>query len=364
VPSLWPEPFGIIGLEAMARRRAVVGSMTGGIGDWLQDGVTGLGVRPGDVAQLREALARILDEPALQVAMGAAGRAAVEEQFSEHAHVAALQDAFAAATPRRGARARMASSVGERTRPDAPVSSVAGEPNKLDEIAGGAAAVDLRIANYKPFGHFWGASYFTKWAVISHALFELGLQEGQTILDVGVGGGWTTVFLSETGFQATGVDIAPGHVSVGRSRANRYGASARFEVADMDTLDLGTTFDAVLVFDALHHTRRQREVVGRLARHVKPGGWILFGEPTWLHAISPHARRASRQLGWVERGVLLRTLKRDCRDAGLTEFRRFYEGTAPFSARATGFAWELARLVGAQVNVSPRTSLWLAARRR
>jgi 2-polyprenyl-3-methyl-5-hydroxy-6-metoxy-1,4-benzoquinol methylase len=257
----------------------------------------------------------------------------------------------------------MTQTVGDRLRPDPPASSVASEQNKLHEIAGGAASVDLRIANYKPFGRFWGSSYFTKWAVISHALFDLGLQEGQTILDVGVGGGWTTIFLSETGFQATGVDIAPGHVAVGRRRADRYGAAARFEIADMDTLDLGTAFDAVLVFDALHHTMRQREVVKRLARHVKPGGWILFGEPSWMHAISPHARRMSKELGWVERGIFLRTLKRDCRDAGLTEFRRFYEGTAPFTTRVSGFAWELARLVGAQFNVSPQTSLWLAARR-
>jgi glycosyltransferase involved in cell wall biosynthesis len=104
VPSSWPEPFGIVGLEAMARCRPVVGSMTGGIGDWLQDGATGLAVRPGDVAQLRAALTRILDEPALQIAMGATGRAAVEEHFSEQAHVAALHTAFAAATRRHRAR--------------------------------------------------------------------------------------------------------------------------------------------------------------------------------------------------------------------------------------------------------------------
>ena len=256
----------------------------------------------------------------------------------------------------------MIHAVGDRSRPNPPAPALAIEPNKLDEIARASASADLRIANYKPFGHFWGSPYFTKWAVISHALFDLGLQEGQTILDVGVGGGWTTIFLSETGFEATGIDIAPAHVAVSRRRADRYGASARFEVADMDTLHLGTTFDAVLVFDALHHTSRQREVVRRLAQHINPGGWILFGEPSWLHAISPRARRVSRELGWVERGIFLRTLKRDCRDAGLTEFRRFYEGTAPFSTRA-GFAWELARLVGAQVNVSPQTSLWLAARR-
>jgi 2-polyprenyl-3-methyl-5-hydroxy-6-metoxy-1,4-benzoquinol methylase len=178
-----------------------------------------------------------------------------------------------------------------------------------------------------------------------------------------MGTGWTTVFLAETGFEPTGVDIAPASVEVGRRRAARYGATASFEVADMDDLDLGRTFDGVLVFDALHHSVRQREVIARLTRHVKPGGWILFGEPSWLHGLSPHARATSKDEGWIERGIVLRTLKRDCREAGLGEFRRFYEGTAPFSSSFGRFLYELARLVGAQVNVSPQTSLWLAAKR-
>jgi 2-polyprenyl-3-methyl-5-hydroxy-6-metoxy-1,4-benzoquinol methylase len=235
------------------------------------------------------------------------------------------------------------------------------EANKVRESETAAASAHSRHANYKPFGTVWGSRYFAKWAAISHALLALGMKEGSTILDVGMGTGWTTVFLAETGFDPTGVDIAPASVGVGRRRAERYGASARFEVADMDRLDLGDTFDAVLVFDALHHSSRQREVVARLVAHTKPGGWILFGEPSWLHGLSPHARKTSKEEGWIERGIVLRTLKRDCRDAGCVEFRRFYEGTSPFSPGLRPFLFELVRLVGAQVNISPKTSVWLAA---
>ena len=230
-------------------------------------------------------------------------------------------------------------------------------------MASAEASMDARHANHKPFGEFWGSQYFTKWAVIAHALFDLGLREGDTILDVGVGSGWTTVFLAESGFRATGIDIAPANVVVSRRRAQRYGAPAEFEVADMDTLDLGRTFDAVLVFDALHHSTRQREVIERLAQHVRPGGWVLFGEPSWLHAVSWRARRTARDTGWVERGVSVRRLKKDCEAAGLGQFRRYYEGTSPYGARFRGFSWELARLVGAQVTISPATSIWLGAQR-
>jgi 2-polyprenyl-3-methyl-5-hydroxy-6-metoxy-1,4-benzoquinol methylase len=237
------------------------------------------------------------------------------------------------------------------------------EQNKLSEIQSAAASVDSREANYKPFGSFWGHSYFTKWAAIAHALFALGLREGDAILDIGVGGGWSTLFLAETGFRATGMDIAPASVAVARRRAERYHSEAEFVAADMDTLDLGRQFDAVLVFDALHHSQYQSLVIERISRHLNTGGWAVFGEPTWLHTISPRARRTHRETGWIERGVTLRSLKRDCAANGMTRFRRFYEGTSPFAPGVGPFLFELARLVGAQVNVSPRTSLWLAAQK-
>jgi glycosyltransferase involved in cell wall biosynthesis len=52
VPSVWPEPFGIVGIEALAAGRPTVASATGGILDWLEDGVCGLTVTPGDAGAL------------------------------------------------------------------------------------------------------------------------------------------------------------------------------------------------------------------------------------------------------------------------------------------------------------------------
>ena len=37
-PSMWPEPFGLVGIEAMRFARPVVAFDVGGVGDWLQDG--------------------------------------------------------------------------------------------------------------------------------------------------------------------------------------------------------------------------------------------------------------------------------------------------------------------------------------
>lgn len=98
VPSLWPEPFGLVGIEAFAAGRPVVASATGGIKDWLEDGVNGLLVRPGDVNDLARALEELLSDPARQERMGQAGRELVSARFSAQAHIDALRDAYQSAS--------------------------------------------------------------------------------------------------------------------------------------------------------------------------------------------------------------------------------------------------------------------------
>ena len=74
VPSVWPEPFGMVALEAMATGRPVVASAVGGLADLVVDGATGILVPPGDVAALRSAIQRLLEDPLLRARMGAEGR--------------------------------------------------------------------------------------------------------------------------------------------------------------------------------------------------------------------------------------------------------------------------------------------------
>ncbi len=97
IPSLWPEPFGLVGIEALAAGRPVIASLTGGIADWLEDGVTGVGVRPGDVRGLAHALAELLADPQRRQTLGAAGRAMVAARYSPERHVEALLEGYRAA---------------------------------------------------------------------------------------------------------------------------------------------------------------------------------------------------------------------------------------------------------------------------
>ncbi len=248
-------------------------------------------------------------------------------------------------------------------RPGDPVEHV--EPNKHAEIVTARASLDGGEPHLfrKPFGSPWGVDPFLKWATIGYALQALGTDPRAEILDLGCGEGWTSVFLAEAGYRPTGVDLAPARIEMAVARAARWSVDATFAVGDMDELDLGREFDVVLVYDALHHSARQRVVVANVARHVRPGGWALFGEPSWLHAVSPEAHRTTRELGWIERGIRVRGLRRDCAAAGLGDMRRFFEPTRPYADRLRGFAWQSARLAAADVAVAPQASVWLAARR-
>jgi type III pantothenate kinase len=97
MPSLWPEPFGLVGIEAHAAGRPVVASATGGVADWLEDGISGVLVRPGDHGALAAGLNELLADSARQQEMGAAGKRMVAARFSQEHHVAALLEAYRSA---------------------------------------------------------------------------------------------------------------------------------------------------------------------------------------------------------------------------------------------------------------------------
>ena len=60
LPSLWPEPFGLVGIEAQARGRPAVAYRVGAIGEWIAG--AGIAVNRGDEQALASAIRTILED--------------------------------------------------------------------------------------------------------------------------------------------------------------------------------------------------------------------------------------------------------------------------------------------------------------
>lgn len=77
VPSRYPEPFGLVALEAMAAGTPVVGTRVGGLADVLADG--GIAVGPGDADELRAGIDFVLGHPGFAAGLAERGQHRAEE---------------------------------------------------------------------------------------------------------------------------------------------------------------------------------------------------------------------------------------------------------------------------------------------
>ena len=82
VPSLYPEPFGRVSVEAQATAVPVVSSLAGGLPETFVPESTGVGVEPGDAGGLAAAILELLGDPERRRRMGAAGREWACTRFS------------------------------------------------------------------------------------------------------------------------------------------------------------------------------------------------------------------------------------------------------------------------------------------
>ena len=98
LPSVWAEPFGIVGLEALAMGVPVIASRTGGVTDWLVDGHNGLLVEPGSASELARAADRLAGDAALARRLGRAGRQMVERKFDSGEQLRLLLDVYSGFT--------------------------------------------------------------------------------------------------------------------------------------------------------------------------------------------------------------------------------------------------------------------------
>jgi len=98
VSSVWPEPFGAVGLEGMRYGLPVVAFDAGAIKEWLIDGYNGYVVPWMDRGAFAERIEDLLRDKTLARQMGENGRAMVAEYYGFSKYINGLEKTFARVT--------------------------------------------------------------------------------------------------------------------------------------------------------------------------------------------------------------------------------------------------------------------------
>ena len=83
VPSVYPEPFGMVGIEAMRHGRPVIAFNVGGIPEWLEHEQNGYLIQPFNITELGERINILLSDKEKALKMGKRGCQLYEERFTQ-----------------------------------------------------------------------------------------------------------------------------------------------------------------------------------------------------------------------------------------------------------------------------------------
>lgn len=135
-------------------------------------------------------------------------------------------------------------------------------------------------------------------------LRRAGLRSGMQVLDIGSGVGDVSLLAARmvgTTGRVLGVDRASSSVEMARRRVAALGIdNVRFERADLETLDIAPTFDAVIGRLVLQFLPDPSGVLRRLGRCVRPGGIIAFQEVDIMQLPQPPGSELFSQVrDWI-----------------------------------------------------------------
>lgn len=98
VPSLKPEPFGLVAIEAMASGRAVIAANHGGLSEIVLHGQTGILFDPGSCEALASAIRYYVENKGLVISHGSSGKNRHRDFFSEASYCASVKRCFRGVT--------------------------------------------------------------------------------------------------------------------------------------------------------------------------------------------------------------------------------------------------------------------------
>jgi len=94
IPSIEPEPFGLVAVEAMLAKKPIIGSNHGGLTEIILNGKTGFLVEPNNDKSLFEAIQKVIENPSLRAEFGQNGYDRAINEFSAEKYVLSFEFLF------------------------------------------------------------------------------------------------------------------------------------------------------------------------------------------------------------------------------------------------------------------------------
>ena len=127
-------------------------------------------------------------------------------------------------------------------------------------------------------------------ASIEAAIARTGLVAPARALDIGCGNGAVAIRMAEAfGLGVTAVEMDPAMADLARARAGASAASDRITVRTgvaVPLLTEGAPWDLIVALGSTDPAggglREPSAIFAALVGHLKPGGWLLWGDLTWV----------------------------------------------------------------------------------
>jgi ubiquinone/menaquinone biosynthesis C-methylase UbiE len=155
------------------------------------------------------------------------------------------------------------------------------------------------------------------------------------VLDLGVGTGWTSVFLASRGYDVVGQDISAEGITLAEQNKERAGLkNLSFIVSDYEHTTFANEFDVAVFYDCLHHSEDTAKALSSAYRALKPGGTCVTFEPGRGHSTAAGSKEAMRQWGVTEKDMPPRTVVKVAKQVGFRSHDIYLRLMAPIKLPA------------------------------
>jgi len=146
---------------------------------------------------------------------------------------------------------------------------------------------DTVLAHHRPAATMWGKGgrdydhvSFAVSEALAHAAQRLNAREGEHILDIATGTGWSARNAARRGAVVTGVDIAPQLLAAAADLSAHTWPPIEFRLGDAEKLPFDDgAFDGVISTFGVMFAANQAEAAAELARVCRSGGRLVLA--TW-----------------------------------------------------------------------------------